>query len=131
VLVCGVTVVELDPVDADEPLEDDPSSLDENPSSPEYVRPLEYESSDELPDDEVPVADELVECCALAVAGWLSVHAIAVPSDSAAATLTAPITRRARLALGGLRGRGSVMGGLPVGQVLDLDRRYGARVRQG
>jgi hypothetical protein len=88
------------------------------------VLPFEDElSDDEVLDDGVldvdVFVDEVFACWAAAVAGWLSVHAIAVPRESAAATLTAPTARRARLARGGLRGRGWVMGG----------SRWGARCR--
>ncbi len=78
--------------------------------------------------DDVESSDVAAVVCFVVVAAvvFVSLHAIAPPSESAAATLSAAAARRARWARGFLRS--AAIGGSSEG-VLDLDRPYGSRVR--
>ena len=112
-LVCGVAELlelEFEPeveLDADDELEE--LELD--------VVPLLF--------DEAVLPDVAAVTCFVVVA-LVSLHAIAPPKESAAATLSAAAARRARWARGFLRS--PAIGG-SFESSLDLDRPYGSRVR--
>ena len=114
-LVWGVAVlveleVEVDPDDVVDEL-----VLDEDE--------LEVELSED--DDPLLVFDDVAAVALFVLDVLLSPQAIAPPNDRAVATLRAATARRARRARGLRR---SVIGG-SSGRVLELDRRYGCRVR--
>jgi hypothetical protein len=96
VLVCGMAVLvelELEP------------ELDDDVDEPD-VLPLEYPSSLEVEpvlDDELSPDEEVAAVTCLVVLVPVSLHAIAPPSERAAAMLKPAAARRARRARGGLR----------------------------
>jgi hypothetical protein len=101
VLVCGVAVLAELVLDEDERVAE---SSDEGESSSDDVDPL-------------VVFDDVAAVAVFVLVVWLSLHAIAPPSERAVATLSAATARRARWArglrrsiIGGLLGEGSRSG---------------------